>query len=64
MATTTRRDATELHRDAVLVFELLQDLEPDDHAMRERLEAARLSIRAEAATLWRLEGWRPITDDR
>lgn len=64
METSTRRDATQLHRDAVVVFELLQDLDPDDHATRERLEAARLAIRAEAATLWRLHGWRAITDDR
>ncbi len=58
------RGPTRLHRDAVALHTLLADLDGDDHATRERLLAARLSLRAEAAALWRAGGWTPITEDR
>ena len=59
-----RSDPTALHRDAVAVWRLLGDLDPDDHRTRARLLRARDEIRATSARLWRERGWRSIADDR
>ena len=58
------RDPDQLFRDALALRALLDDLAPDEHAMRSRLLLARDELRAEAAGLWRARGWRPITDSR
>jgi hypothetical protein len=58
------RDATTLHRDAVAIRRMLDDLGPDEHGLRSRLVSARFAVRAEAATDWRRRGWRPVTDER
>lgn len=55
------RTVDELFRDAVLLRQLILDLDPEDHRGRERLLRARMELRAEAAAAWRLRGWRPIT---
>lgn len=52
----------DLLRRAWAIRRLLDDTEPDDHALRIRLVAALDVVRLEAAQQWHARGWRPITD--
>jgi hypothetical protein len=61
---TGTRTTDQLLRDALALRVLLDDLAPDDHALRSQLLLARDEVRHEAAGRWRRLGLRPITDDR
>lgn len=52
----------DLLRRARAIRRLLDDTDPDDHAMRIRLVAALDVVRLHAAQQWHARGWRPITD--